>query len=165
MFTIPWRSVIMIKTKNKQNQILVAWNRVEYLLNYEFNRELACKVQVVDAHCDQVCREILFTVGWIIFFFSVVLFVLCGHFTAIKVIELKTTSITEKKQILDQLTIPDITILGSKKCGTKALLTFLLEHPKIRRCRQEFHWHDSSRVWHKVTGNSTIYSMSCELFS
>ena len=37
--------------------------------------------------------------------------------------------------------LPDITILGRKKCGTKALLTFLLAHPKIRGCREEFHWH------------------------
>ena len=37
--------------------------------------------------------------------------------------------------------LPDITITGRKKCGTKALLTFLLQHPKIRGCREEFHWH------------------------
>lgn len=37
--------------------------------------------------------------------------------------------------------LPDIVITGKKKCGTKALLTFLLQHPKIRGCREEFHWH------------------------
>ena len=39
--------------------------------------------------------------------------------------------------------LPNIVILGTKKCGTKALLTFLLQHPKIRGCRDEFHWHAS----------------------
>ena len=39
--------------------------------------------------------------------------------------------------------LPDIIITGHEKCGTKALLTFLLQHPKIRGCRTEFHWHDT----------------------
>ena len=39
--------------------------------------------------------------------------------------------------------LPDIVITGQKKCGTKALLTFLLQHPNIRGCREEFHWHDT----------------------
>ena len=39
--------------------------------------------------------------------------------------------------------LPDIVITGRKKCGTKTMLTFLLQHPKIRGCREEFHWHDT----------------------
>ena len=38
------------------------------------------------------------------------------------------------------LHLPDIVVTGKKKCGTKALLTFLLEHPKIKGCREEFKW-------------------------
>ena len=38
------------------------------------------------------------------------------------------------------LHLPDIVVTGKKKCGTKALLTFLLQHPKIKGCREEFKW-------------------------
>ena len=41
--------------------------------------------------------------------------------------------------------LPNVVILGEKKCGTKALLTFLLQHPKIKGCRDEFHWHVSGK--------------------
>ena len=44
--------------------------------------------------------------------------------------------------------LPDVMIIGVKKCGTKSLLTFLLQHPKISGCRKEFHWHS--------TGNFTF---------
>ena len=46
--------------------------------------------------------------------------------------------------------LPEITILGKKKCGTKALLTFLLEHPKIRGGRAEFHWHAVTGLFNKI---------------
>ena len=36
--------------------------------------------------------------------------------------------------------MPDIVVVGKKKCGTKALLTFLLQHPKIKGTREEFKW-------------------------
>ena len=36
--------------------------------------------------------------------------------------------------------LPDIVITGRKKCGTKTMLTFLLQHPKIRGCREEYRW-------------------------
>ena len=39
--------------------------------------------------------------------------------------------------------LPEIIITGRKKCGTKAILTFLLQHPKIFGSREEFHWHDT----------------------
>ena len=39
--------------------------------------------------------------------------------------------------------MPDIVITGHKKCGTKAMLTFLLQHPKIVGTREEFHWHNT----------------------
>ena len=41
--------------------------------------------------------------------------------------------------------LPNVVILGEKKCGTKALLTFLLQHPRIKGCRDEFHWHVSGK--------------------
>ena len=44
--------------------------------------------------------------------------------------------------------LPDIVITGRKKCGTKALLTFLLQHPKIVGSREEFHWHSTSTFNH-----------------
>ena len=47
------------------------------------------------------------------------------------------------KQIFEKspfLHLPDIVVVGKKKCGTKALLTFLLQHPKIKGTREEFKW-------------------------
>ena len=40
--------------------------------------------------------------------------------------------------------LPDIVITGQKKCGTKTVLAFLLQHPKILGNRDEFSWNDSN---------------------
>ena len=40
--------------------------------------------------------------------------------------------------------LPDIVITGQKKCGTKTILAFLLQHPKILGNREEFSWTDSN---------------------
>ena len=39
--------------------------------------------------------------------------------------------------------LPDLIISGRKKCGTKTLLAFLLQHPRIHGNREEYVWHET----------------------
>ena len=39
--------------------------------------------------------------------------------------------------------LPDLVVWGRKKCGTKTLLAFLLQHPRIHGNRQEYHWREN----------------------
>ena len=39
--------------------------------------------------------------------------------------------------------LPDLIITGRKKCGTKTLLAFLLQHPHIHGNREEYFWHEN----------------------
>ncbi|KAF2354311.1 Sulfotransferase domain [Trinorchestia longiramus] len=43
--------------------------------------------------------------------------------------------------------LPDVLIIGAKKCGTRALLEFLRLHPRVRAARQEVHFFD--RHYHR----------------
>ena len=36
--------------------------------------------------------------------------------------------------------MPDVVITGHKKCGTMAMLAFLIRHPKIVGTSEEYHW-------------------------
>ncbi|CAG5103406.1 Oidioi.mRNA.OKI2018_I69.chr1.g759.t1.cds [Oikopleura dioica] len=42
--------------------------------------------------------------------------------------------------------LPDVIIVGEKKCGTKTLMTFLLEHPQICGFRQEVHFVNTGEI-------------------
>ena len=47
-----------------------------------------------------------------------------------------------------ELALPNLVITGTKKCGTYALLMFLLEHPKIQGAKfasKEFLFYDTNR--------------------
>ena len=39
--------------------------------------------------------------------------------------------------------LPDAVIIGVRKCGTRALLTFLNRHPSVRAAGKEIHYFDS----------------------
>jgi hypothetical protein len=43
----------------------------------------------------------------------------------------------------EKVRLPDVIIVGEKKCGTKALLAFLLQHPQISGVHQEVHLVDT----------------------
>ena len=42
--------------------------------------------------------------------------------------------------------LPDVLIVGARKCGTRALLDFLEVHPQVKTAREEVHYFDSSYV-------------------
>ncbi|CBY07273.1 unnamed protein product [Oikopleura dioica] len=46
----------------------------------------------------------------------------------------------------EKVRLPDVIIVGEKKCGTKALLAFLLEHPQISGFHQEVHLVDTGDI-------------------
>jgi len=50
----------------------------------------------------------------------------------------------------EKVRLPDVIIVGEKKCGTKALLAFLLEHPQISGFHQEVHLVDTGGMRSKI---------------